>query len=187
MVSAYAKTDELNAVAMATTAANGSYTLTVPVATGASLDGFLKATSKTNGQDNADTYLYPPAPLSADFTGAAVNVVTPLILSLLPLQVQLDSGTSVTALEVVESTTTLTGVAGATVQATQATGVTVVYAGASGTPDTAQTSTAASGLVFVFGLAPGQVTLTATKTGATFKPTTLKIHANALNTTIVTQ
>src|SRR3954470_13449395 len=66
VVAAYANSDESTAVAMATTDAHGNYTLMVPA--GVPLDGFLKATKVKDGNTTyVDTYLYPQAPLSADF------------------------------------------------------------------------------------------------------------------------
>jgi hypothetical protein len=70
VVAAFANSADTTVVAMATTDAAGSYTITVQTS-GAALDGFLKAT-KTG---LLDTYLYPPAPLGADFAGASINMV----------------------------------------------------------------------------------------------------------------
>jgi hypothetical protein len=179
VITAYAKTDEATAVATATSAADGSYTLTVPA--GAPLDGFLKGVAK----DHVDTYLYPPASISADFSNAQINMVGPFIFGVLPGLATAPAGSQTVALEVVESLATLTGVGGAVVQGPQ--GATVAYPGSNGAPDTAATATAADGRAFVFVSAAGDATVTATKAGVTFKSTTLKVHAGALNTTIITE
>src|SRR5262249_11059715 len=71
-VAAYKKTDPTTAVATATTDASGNYSLTVTTG-GAPVDGYLKATKS----GNTDTYLYPPAPLIADFTMGSINMLTP--------------------------------------------------------------------------------------------------------------
>src|SRR5262245_3094855 len=68
VVAAFATANEQTPVTMATTDAQGMYSLTVNSPT-MTLDGFLKATK----QGNADTYLYPPAPLTMDFMNASVN------------------------------------------------------------------------------------------------------------------
>src|SRR6185436_10486077 len=60
-------------------AADGTFTLSVP-ASGGPLDGYLKATKA----DLKDTYLYAPAPISAD-TVAPVNMISPGTLNLLVL------------------------------------------------------------------------------------------------------
>jgi hypothetical protein len=54
-------------------------------------------------------------------------------------------------------------------------------------PDNTLQATGDNGLAFVFGAAPGALTLTATKDAVTFKPTTLKVHDGAFNTTVVTE
>jgi len=66
-------------------------------------------------------------------------------------------------------------------------GATAAYPGSNGAPDTTATATAADGRAFVFVSAAGDATVTATKAGVTFKSTTLKVHAGALNTTIITE
>jgi hypothetical protein len=179
VVTAYAKSDESTAVATATSAADGSYTLMVPA--GAPLDGFLKGVAS----GHVDTYLYPPAAISADFSNAQINMVSTVIFGFLPGLARAPAGSETVALEVVESLATLKGVADAVVQGPQ--GATVSYPASSGAPDTSATATMADGRAFVFVAAAGDATVTATKTGATFKSTTLKVHAGALNTTIVTE
>jgi hypothetical protein len=181
-ISAYATTDEATAVATAMSGTDGSYTLTVPA--GAPLDGFLKGTSK----DNADTYLYPPAALTADFAGADINFVLSTQIGLLPVLGGGAIGSSAVALEVVESAATRDGVADATVDAAPKPGTAkVVYADANGVPDRTGGKTLGNGRAFIFGLADGAATISATKTGVTFKPTTIKVHAGALVTTVVTE
>jgi hypothetical protein len=55
-----------------------------------------------------------------------------------------------------------------------------------GLPTPAATSTAADGIGFAFNAPPGAMTVSATKSGSTFKTTSLKAHADALTQTIVT-
>src|ERR1041385_8755478 len=71
VVGAYRNSDPNNAVAMATTDSNGNYGLVITT-NGQPLDGYLKAAKSSY----VDTYLYPPAPLYADFTMASLNMLT---------------------------------------------------------------------------------------------------------------
>jgi hypothetical protein len=181
-VAAYANSDEATVVAMATTDANGSYTLNLP--TGTPLDGFLMAT-KTG---IPTTYLYPQAPLSADFDKAAINMVDSFSYSIL-------TGGSVgnqtaeqgmIALLVVDSQTALNPIPGAAVTSSPAAGATAYSKVNTPIPDNTAAVTLDDGRAFLFRYAPGTVTVMATKQGTTFKPTTLKVHKNAFTTTLIT-
>lgn len=182
VVSAYSNSDESTAVATATTDADGKYTLIVPA--GAPLDGFLKATK----DGNADTYLYPPAPLVADFANASINELATGTYSLLANTV--GGGTpqqGTIALMVVDSTAALTTIADAVVTSSAA-GTQIAYSTqGSSLPDLNGTKTLADGRAFIFKVPPGSVTVTATKAGTTFKTTTLKVHPGAFTTTIITE
>jgi hypothetical protein len=85
---------------------------------------------------------------------------------------------------VVDSVTSLTKVGGAVVTSVPAAKATA-YTGAlfpapgPGTKD--------DGMAFLIGLTPGMVTVSATKAGLTFKPTTVKARAGAFTTTLITQ
>ena len=70
MVGAFKSDDTM--VAMTTTDASGNYSLTVPTG-GVALDGYVKASMS----GYLDTYLYAPAPLTADFSMASINMLTP--------------------------------------------------------------------------------------------------------------
>jgi hypothetical protein len=177
MVGAYKNSDEATSVATATSDAMGKYTLTV-TSNGVALDGFVKATMS----GYVDVYLYPPAPLTADFAGASVNILSTNTFNLLKAIGQEHAGNGVIALEVMDSTMMVVAGAGVTSSPPAAkTG----YTGSNGLPDTAATVTAADGIAYLWDVPPGAATLTATKSGTTFKPTTLKIHADVLTTTII--
>jgi len=182
-VAAFKNSDENTAVTMATTAMDGTYSLTV-MTNGAPLDGYLKAT-KTG---NADTYLYPPAPLAMDFAGASINELDTNLYDTLSTNAQIGCGNTGTqtlvVLEVFD--TAMMPVAGVTVTATPAAGKTG-YSGANGLPDFTLTSTQADGRAFLCQVAAGSLTVTGTKTGATFKTTSLKARTGAFTTTIVTE
>jgi hypothetical protein len=179
-IAAFKNTDENTAIAMTTTDANGMYSLTITT-NGQPLNGFLKATKS----GNVDTYLYPPAPLVADFTNASINELDTNLYGTVAQTIgRGQAGQGMIALEVVD--TTMATVAGAMVTSSPAAAHTG-YTGALSLPDISGTMTVADGRAFLFGLAPGQVTVMATKSGATFKTTSLKVHADAFTTTVVTE
>src|SRR5580692_1859370 len=73
-IAAYPSTDPIgsgSAVASTTTGADGVYSLTVPTG-GVALDGFVLA---TDGSNYIPTYLWPPAPLAADYAGANIKLL----------------------------------------------------------------------------------------------------------------
>jgi hypothetical protein len=178
-INAYASSNETTALATATTAADGTYTLTVPG--GMALDGYLKGSLS----GNIDTYLYSPTPITTDFGQANINMVATgtygLINSVGPAQ----ATDAMIVLLVVDSATSLTLVKGAVVtsdpvaKATAYTGALLPQPSTEGTKD--------DGTAFLIGLTPGMVTVSATKSGVTFKPTTVKARANAFTTTLITQ
>jgi hypothetical protein len=183
VVAAFATANENTAVAMATSDATGAYMITVNSPT-MTLDGFLKAT-KTG---NVDTYLYPPAPLTMDFMNASVNELDTNLFAFLndPANNQCNNaaGQALIVLEVFDAA--MMPVAGVAVTSTPAAPRTG-YTGAGGLPDFAGTGTAADGRAFLCQLPAGAVTVTGTKAGVTFKTTSLKTHAGAFTTTIVTE
>jgi hypothetical protein len=70
LIEAFANSDEATVVTSAMTDAQGNYTLTITAA--GALDGYLKATKS----GLLDTYLYPPGPLTENFDGASVNMLS---------------------------------------------------------------------------------------------------------------
>ena len=177
-VGAYKSSDETTAVASTTTDAQGAFSLMVPT-NGVALDGFLKATKS----GNVDTYLYPPAPLTADFTNAPVIVLTSGTYSGL---IFLGGGGSgdVIGVEVVD--TSFQPIAGATVSGMPAATKTG-YTGSNGTPDTSATQTTADGRGYLFGEPAGSVTVSAAKSGLTFQSHAVKVHAGQLTITAVSE
>jgi hypothetical protein len=179
LVAAYANSDENTIVAMTTTDASGNYTLTITT-NGTALDGFLKATKATF----KDTYLYPPDPLSKDFAGASINMVTSgsygLIYSL--TQVSQTAGMGTIAMIVSDGTN---GVAGATVSSSPA--GTYRYNGSNGLPANMSSAmaTQADGIGYILNVAPGQVMVSGAKSGSTFRTHGLKARADVLTTTLV--
>jgi len=178
-IGAYASSDESTPVTTATTDAQGNYTLTIPTS-GVALDGFLKATMATY----MDTYLYPPAPLAADFSGATIVMVTPNTFDLLANTLcgasQMTTNGAIGA-EVEDATGAF--VAGATVASSPAASKYCYNSG--GFPSRNATATDTDGLGYMFNVT-GNVTVTAMKSGTTFKSHALKAHAGALTTTLIT-
>jgi hypothetical protein len=193
VVAAYANSNETTPVATTKADANGHFSLTVNTG-GAALDGYLKASSDTTNAPTSaqyvDTYLYQPVPLTASFDGAAINMLTPGLFAAVAGIGGFDPSTQgLVALEVVDSIIAQTPIAGAKITSTPAATKYGYTSGGLPSPvDPANDNgTAADGRGFFFGLTPGQVVVNATKAGLTFKPTTLKVRANAFTTTLITE
>ncbi len=177
-IAAYASTDENTPVAMATTDASGNYMLTI-MTNGTALDGYLKAT--TSGY--VDTYLYPPAPITADFSGAAINMVTQDTFDLLAntlCRANQTAANGTIAVEVVDAAGATGG--GATVASSPAAS-TYCY-NKNGLPSSTATETATDGVAYMFNVT-GQATVSAMKTGSTFASHGVKARAGALTTTLI--
>ncbi len=177
-VGAYASSNESTAVATATSDAQGNFTLTIPT-NGVALDGYVKATMSSY----MDTYLYPPAPLSANFSGATVVMLTPSTFDLLANTLcnanQMTSMGTIAA-EVEDGSGAF--LAGATVASNPA--ATKYCYDASGFPNRTATATDTDGLGYMFNVT-GTVTVTAMKTGSTFTSHSLKVRAGAFTTTLI--
>jgi hypothetical protein len=178
VISAYANGDDATVVATTTSAANGSYSLTLPAGM---LNGYLVGTK----DDYTTTYLYPPAQLTADFTGASIIVLPTTIFNI--LNANDGSSKGLVALIAVDSIASLQPIEGVAVTSDPLPSA-VGYTPNSGSiPDKNGTATKADGRAFLFGLTPGSVTVAGTKTGITLKPTTLDVRANVFTTTLITQ
>ena len=178
-VEAFASSDEVTAVATATTDASGNYSLVISTS-GVALDGFLKAT-KTG---LVDTYLYPPEILVQDFAGASINMVSPTTFGLLSdtlCRANQDAAQGTIALLVEDATPA--AVAGAVIASTPA-AATNCYNGTSGLPAFDATETQPDGVGYMFNVT-GEVSVTATKAGTTFKSHTVNARAGALTTTVI--
>ena len=177
-VGAYAATDETTPVTTATTDASGNFTLTITT-NGVALDGYLKATMSTY----MDTYLYPPAPLAADFSGATVVMLTPGTFDLLANT--LCSASQVTtngaiAAEVEDASGAF--VAGATVASSPA--ANKYCYDQNSFPNRGATVTDTDGLGYMFNVT-GTVTVTAMKAGTTFTSHAVKARAGTFTTTLI--
>lgn len=183
MVAAYDSSDPNTVVAMTTTDASGNYSLMVPTM-GKPVDGFVKAAKS----GYMDTYLYAPAPLTADFGMASINMLTAQNFSLLQgalCNANQDTAKGTIAVEVVDSA--MAGamtVGGVTVASTPA--ATKYCYDKSGTPNQTATVTDTDGVAFMFNVT-GSVMVSATKSGVTFKSHTVNAVAGAFTTTLITE
>jgi hypothetical protein len=168
-------------VATGNSAADGTFSLMITT-NGTAVDGYLLA--KKSG--DLDTYLYPPAPLSADF-----NMATVLLLSSTNFGLaQTLSGATQNAGEgfvgVLVADASGAAVAGATVT-TSPPGM-VRYNGSNGLPakPAAAMSTSTDGVAYVFGLPAGPVSVGATMGGTTFHTHAVNARADVVTLTLVT-
>jgi len=176
VVEAHKASDD-SLVTMTTSDAQGNYSLTITT-NGVPVDGYLKATKATY----ADTYLFPPAPLIANFSMGSVNCLMPSTIDSLYAIAGVAgghvAGMGTVALEVFDAAGM--PVTGATISSTPA------YTYRYGNPPlNSNTSTQADGIAAVLNAAPGSVSLSATKTGTTFHSHSVKVFANAFTTTII--
>ena len=191
VIGAYTRAAPTTVVVMTTSDGSGNFTMNVPTG-GVALDGFLMATgSNAQGSAYLDTYLWPPAPLTANFGSASVNFVTSgnlgtatgLLCGVNGGQVATDAAIG---LEVLDSAGS--GVGGATVTASPA-AAKYCYDSGSGSnalPSAAATSTDTDGVALLINVpAGGEVSLTASESGDTFNTHSVIAVANAFVTTIV--
>lgn len=177
-IGAYATSNEATPVTTAMTDAQGNFTLTITT-NGVALDGYVKATLATY----MDTYLYPPAPLAADFNGATVIMLTPNTFDLLAntlCSANQTTSMGTIAAEVEDGSGAF--VAGATVASSPA--ATKYCYDSGGLPSRSATATDTDGLGYMFNVT-GAATVTAMKAGTTFTSHSVKAHAGALTTTLI--
>jgi len=178
LVEAFANAADTTVITMAMTDAQGNYTLTVTT-NGKPLDGFLKA---TRGSDFVDTYLYPPFALATDFAGASMNLVSSGTFDALYSFCGVSGGDPTKGLVAVLVTNDPTmasaqAVEGATISSSPA-ATKSCYNASNGLPSGSATATQPDGIGYLFDVT-GNATVTAAKTGATFKST--KVNARAVS------
>jgi hypothetical protein len=175
----YRVSNDSAVIAMATSDAQGHYAITVPT-NNQPVDGYVKATMT----GYVDTYVYPPIALIADYSGNDANLLDTTTYGLLRSFGGGTAGKGVIALAIQDASGQ--GVAGATLSTTPASAV-YKYSDASGNP-TGTSGTMADGQAFAFDAPPtGELTITAMKTGVTFKSHKLKARADVFTTTLVTE
>lgn len=159
-------------------ATKGTFSLTITT-NGMPLDGYLTATM---GATYLTTYLYPPAPLSADFAGATVLLLTQSTFDTAQTLLQLNQtpGMAFVGAEVTDATGATVG--GAVVTSSPA--GTIKY-NSGGLPSKNATSTATDGVAYDFNVAPGTVSVSATKTGSTFHTHSIKARPDVITLTLI--
>jgi hypothetical protein len=165
-----------SATALDTTTSDGAGMYTLNVSTGgAPVDGFVRVSK--SGYDT--TYGYPPVPLSADATENIV-VLTSSEVSFLANAVGVTPTAGDGLIIVIVTDCAGTTLTGATVAANPA--GTVKY-NAGGAPSSSATSTASDGIAYLFNVAPGNVTITATGSGHVLRQHVVTAHADAVTLT----
>jgi hypothetical protein len=179
-IAAYASSNESTAVAMTTTDAQGKFSLTV-MTNGMPLDGYLLAMKS----GYVDLYMYPTSPFIANYTDADLNMITPdnkKFLSDLASGEQM-AGKGLIGLAVLDAAGM--PVAGASVSASPAAGA-YRYTGSNGLPTGSAMMTSADGVAFMFNVPSGPITISATKSGMTFKSHIVTARADKMTTTAIT-
>jgi hypothetical protein len=179
MVAAYSSTDPNTPVAMATTDAQGNYSMVITT-NGVALDGYLKATLA----NFLDTYLYAPKPLAADFSSASINMINTNTLGLLSNTLcgsAQDSAKGVIALIVADAAEM--EVAGAMVSSSP-TAAKICY-NDGGFPNRNATMTDTDGIAYLLNLTAGKVTVSATGAGAPYSSHEVDARAGTFTTTVI--
>jgi len=165
-------------VATTTSAADGTYSLTIT--TEGVLDGYLLG--RIAGKK--DTYLYPAGPLTADIDNATILMLTQGLFDTASTLAQGGQTPGMGFIGVQVYTPANTAVAGVTLSSSPA--GTVRYNGSNGLPTANGTMTLADGLGYIFNVAPGEVTISATGGGMTFKSHEVNARADQVTTTLIT-
>jgi hypothetical protein len=176
VVEAYREGDPA-VVAMATSVADGTYTIVVQTG-GVALDGYLLA----KHSPHKNTYLYPPAPLIADTNAATVLLLTQGTFDAVEALTRVTQDTSKGFIGIMVVDAANMPVAGATVSSSPA-GVVKYNSGGAPSEDAAMTDT--DGIAFIFNVGPGTVNVSASKSGSTFNPHPLNARAGEITTTLI--
>jgi hypothetical protein len=177
-IALYASSDQQHAIGMATSDAQGNYSMTV--SSSGAIDGYLVATK----QGYVDLYFYPLAPFSGNYTDGDINMITPNNKNLLSQFSggNQQAGKGLIALAVIDANGM--PVAGATVSSTPAASA-YRYNGNTGIPSSSAAATSSDGIAFLFNLPSGPITVTASKSGMTFKPHVIEARADMFTNTAV--
>ena len=175
-------TDENMPLGMTTSDGAGNYTLTAQT-NGESIDGYLKA-SRTG---YLDTYLYPPYPLTMDFSNASVLMVSQGTFETLITSPQGKAAARARASSDSVVTDGTTRSAGRWSRARpRSRSDEIQCAGRElALPSTTATMTHTDGVAYLFNAALGQVTVSATHPSMTLASHGLKVRADVLTTTVI--
>lgn len=184
VLTAYNAADD-GVLGTATSAADGTFSISVN-ATGAGINGYLKATTPGTGPNAyKDTYLDPPATLTANYSGVPVYVLKVNTYNLVNSSFLLDNNQSAQNgwLAVLVQDAAMAPVAGATITSTP---MGQVNYNANGLPSLSATATAADGIAYDTNIAPGTVTVKASKAGISFAMHSIKVRPDVVTLTLVT-
>jgi hypothetical protein len=171
------RTDD-STLASATSDAQGAYSMTVAT-NGHVVDAYILATKS----GYADAAAFPAAPFAADATMADSNLVTSSNFNLLALYTGQQSSNGIVVAAILDASSM--PVAGATVSSSPAAG-SYQYSDSNGRPAYLD-STNTDGTAFLVNVPAGPVTISATKSGATFKSHSVNAKANTFTSTVITE
>jgi hypothetical protein len=168
----------------------GAFSLAIPT-DGSAVDAVVKGTPPpgTGSAAYMDTYLWLPQPLTS-YSGVPLQFLTPMLAEqaagVCNIGVFYSGSDAMIVLKVLTAPTVSagTGVAGATVTSSPA-AQTLCYDDSMGNPQASAMTTGSDGVAMLFNVTPGSTTVSATKTGDTFKSDTAYGVAGALTTTII--
>jgi hypothetical protein len=173
------RADDTVPLVSTTTDAQGKYSLAV--ATDGAFDGYVKSALSSY----LDTYLYPPAPLTASFSALSINHIDSSTLNYLSNtscgSAQLTTNGIVAVVVVDANNMPVAGVAVSSAPAATK----YCYNGTSGLPDMAATMTATDGVAYMINVPAGKVTVSAQKVGIVFRPHDVTARANVLTGTLI--
>jgi len=181
MLTAYNAADD-SVLGMTTSAADGTFSITVKATGG--IDGYLKAVTPGTGMNAyKDSYLYPPATLTTNFSGVPVFV---LKVSTYDLANRL-LGNGQTAqngwIALIVQDAAMMPVAGAKVTSTP---MGQVNYNTNNLPSQSAVSTAADGIAYDTNITAGTVSVKATKAGSTFATHSIKVRPDVVTLTLIT-
>lgn len=180
-LTAYNAADD-SVLGTATSAADGTFSISVNTTTG--INGYLKATTPGTGANAfKDSYLYPPAALTADFTGVPVYVLKASTYGFANALLGNNQTAQNGWIALLVQDAAGAAVAGAKITSTP---MGQIGYNAGNLPSGSATMTAADGIAYDTNIAPGDVMVTATKAGITFQSHTIKVRPNVVTLTLVT-
>lgn len=179
-IAAFASSNESTPVAMATSDAQGAFSISVTTM-GMPLDGFLLATKS----GYVDLYMYPTGAFTGNYTDADLNMITPGNMDFLNSLASGNqmAGKGLIGLAVLDAAGM--PIEGAMVSSTPAAGA-YRYTGSNGLPSGSATMTSADGVAFMFNVPSGPITISASKSGVTFKSHIVTARADKMTTTAIT-
>ncbi len=165
-------------LASATSDAQGKYSMSVSTG-GHPVDAYILATMS----GYTDAASFPAGPFTADNMKADSNLVTTSNFGLLSLYTGQQSSNGIVVAEILDASSM--AVAGAVVSSTPAAG-SVLYSNSSGMPASGA-STNTDGTSFLVNVPPGPISISATKSGSSFKTHGVTAKANTFTSTVITE